>query len=98
MNIRNLNKNNFNFKSISNSDYMTIKYLTDSYCYETGEGENQKIIYISNFLVDLYRFTYTKGTLINNDIIFVDGYIFDLWDNYNNEVEKTIKNTSRILS
>lgn len=96
MKIRNLNKNNLNFKSISNTNGKTINFITDNY-NEIGE-ENHKIIYISSFFQDLYRFTYTKGTLINNDIIFVDGYIFDLWDNYSNEVEKTIKNTSRILS
>lgn len=95
MKIRNLNKNNFNFKSISNTNGKTINFITDNY---NEMDENHKIIYISKFLVDLYSFTHREGTLINNDIIFVDGYIFDLWDNYSNDVEKTIKNTSRIIS
>lgn len=99
MNIRNLNKNNLNFKSISNTNGKTIKYLIDNYYEIYYVGENHKIMHISNFLISLAKFTYREGTLIRSDgSILANGYISDLWGYYDYGVEKTIKNTSRILS
>ena len=94
--IRNLSKDKVNFKFISKSNNKTMEYLADNY-YEMKE--NHKILCISNLSISLNRFTYREGTLIWSDgSIIADGYISDLWGNYDYEVEKTIKSTSRIIS